>query len=188
MRKYFLYSLILGFIYALSSCEKCASTILCPYQNPQYFSTLNGDTAIIGFPNVFTPNGDGVNDIFELPSYGVNSLQFTIYDPSGRQIYQSNNTYPSWDGTINGKPADVGIYAVRVSGISQSGTRINLDGTVSILGGKFFGSNIPNTDGNFYLELKNCQFPTQFYLSYGGFDSNIPSGEYLNVIQVHNCH
>jgi len=52
-------------------------------------------------PNVFTPNGDGVNDIF-MPDFGLK-----IYDRNGITLYDGTS---GWDGTFNRKPVDPDTY------------------------------------------------------------------------------
>ncbi|GLR17643.1 T9SS type B sorting domain-containing protein [Portibacter lacus] len=69
-------------------------------------------------PNIFSPNDDGVNDIFNLAgnAFSVSSiLQFNIYDRWGNQVYSGSNLSPQdlnagWDGTINGELLDPGVY------------------------------------------------------------------------------
>lgn len=71
----------------------------------------------IGFPNVFTPNSDGINDLF-LPYQieQVSSLEIEIYSRWGNLIYRSDNMEQflseGWDGTIqeNGQDASEGVY------------------------------------------------------------------------------
>ncbi|HTO14181.1 MAG TPA: gliding motility-associated C-terminal domain-containing protein [Edaphocola sp.] len=69
----------------------------------------------ISFPNAFTPNGDGRNDFFK-PEINYPKLvtleQFVIYNRWGNSVYDTRggSANTGWDGTINGKPADVGIY------------------------------------------------------------------------------
>ena len=69
-------------------------------------------------PNVFTPNGDGVNDYFVVSAKSLKSFRITIFDRSGRRIYQYEHhegrlEWQGWDGTIDGKGknfAEPGIY------------------------------------------------------------------------------
>ena len=64
-------------------------------------------------PNVFTPNGDGVNDIFHpLPYRYVDHINIKIYDRWGDLVYQTTNPDINWDGTDmrTGKPVPDGIY------------------------------------------------------------------------------
>ncbi|HEY0667501.1 MAG TPA: PKD-like domain-containing protein [Sphingobacteriaceae bacterium] len=65
----------------------------------------------IVIPNTFTPNGDGINDVWnisELTTYPGNTV--TIYNRYGVKIYSSEGYIQSWDGTYNGEPAPVGTY------------------------------------------------------------------------------
>lgn len=62
-------------------------------------------------PNVFTPNGDGINDKWEisyLDSYPGATVQ--IYNRYGQEVFQSVGYTKAWDGTMNGKPLPAGTY------------------------------------------------------------------------------
>ena len=74
----------------------------------------------IQFPNVFTPNGDGLNDIFRpLPTEVMEVLiieDFKVYNRWGQVVYDgTNNGFEGWDGTHKGKlaPSDVYVYRVK---------------------------------------------------------------------------
>ena len=50
-------------------------------------------------PNVFTPNGDGSNDIFKpVKSKGIAEMQTYIYNRWGGQVFETNNPNIEWDG------------------------------------------------------------------------------------------
>lgn len=64
-------------------------------------------------PNVFTPNGDGLNDVFfEIFSKNANftSFEMTIYDRWGKLIFETTDVQSHWDGTIDGNPVPIGVY------------------------------------------------------------------------------
>ena len=67
---------------------------------------------ILILPNVFTPNGDGVNDfLVPIDVRSVKSIKFQIYDRWGSPIYSSTDIRKLWDGNMrNGKPATEGVY------------------------------------------------------------------------------
>ena len=68
--------------------------------------------------NVFTPNGDGQNDLFEIPGYYKlgGPCQFVVNDRWGNIIYQSLNYANDWDGTgIGGITAVPGLYYYTIS-------------------------------------------------------------------------
>ena len=86
-------------------------------------------------PNVFSPNGDGANDIFYLQGFGLGQIErFEIYNRWGGVVYRApiggliNEATYGWNGTINGKQADLGVY-VWVARISY------LDGTSEVYSG-----------------------------------------------------
>src|SRR5262249_70986 len=55
--------------------------------------------------NIFTPNGDGKNDVFEIKAKNLNSLAVTIFDQSGKLVYQWNGLDGMWDGNLaDGRP------------------------------------------------------------------------------------
>ncbi|HYG15307.1 MAG TPA: gliding motility-associated C-terminal domain-containing protein [Bacteroidia bacterium] len=61
-------------------------------------------------PNSFTPNGDGLNDIFT--PYLVNALNYTltIYNRWGQQVFTTNGQPAGWDGTFKNETAPAGVY------------------------------------------------------------------------------
>lgn len=66
-----------------------------------------------GLPNVFTPNGDNVNDRFELVTTQILDECFTvqIFDRWGNRVYESGSGAFAWNGKRdNGEPADEGVY------------------------------------------------------------------------------
>lgn len=62
-------------------------------------------------PNVFTPNGDGNNDVFMITNEGMEKLHCRIYDRWGVLVYEWDSPTGSWNGqTLNGKQATDGVY------------------------------------------------------------------------------
>ncbi len=73
----------------------------------------------IDFPNVFTPNGDNLNDVFlPVPGASLVALEyddFKIYNRWGQVVYDGRkNNFQGWDGTHNGQPAPSDVYVFRV--------------------------------------------------------------------------
>jgi gliding motility-associated-like protein len=63
------------------------------------------------FPNVFTPNYDGLNDRFRPVSLRViGSFQILIFNRWGQKLFESNDPYTGWDGTYNGNICPDGVY------------------------------------------------------------------------------
>jgi len=61
-------------------------------------------------PNVFTPNNDGYNDVFNIDYQNIWEFEVKIYDRWGAKVFQSSNLDKPWDGKINGREAAEGVY------------------------------------------------------------------------------
>lgn len=90
-------------------------------------------------PSGFTPNGDGLNDVFYPLVRGVRIInRFMIYNRFGQLVYERRNFPPNdksygWDGKISGKPQPVGSYVYYVEAECDLGQNLSAKGTVSIL-------------------------------------------------------
>lgn len=76
-------------------------------------STLSddSDTTRIILPNVFSPNGDGENDEFYFPSYGLEDLNWQVYNRWGTLVFETNQINQTWDGrTTADKECSEGTY------------------------------------------------------------------------------
>ncbi len=100
-------------------------------------STLTFFTeACVGFyiPNVFTPNGDGINDIWNIQVIGFSRYILVVYDRWGKEIFNNGGDITKrWDGTINGQPAPEGVYSYFFEGIRLDGEKMTRAGTVTLL-------------------------------------------------------
>ena len=62
-------------------------------------------------PNAFSPNGDKVNDTWELLNLNLyTNCSVDIFDRNGQVVFHSIGYQKPWDGTMNGRPAPVGVY------------------------------------------------------------------------------
>lgn len=66
-------------------------------------------------PNVFTPNGDGLNDYFRLFTTPCNFVSVSIYNRWGMQIFSSSNPNFRWDGYFNSRAVPEGVYIVLIT-------------------------------------------------------------------------
>ncbi len=85
------------------------------------------------FPNAFTPNDDGVNDIFKaLHVFAFQSYKLVIYNRLGGKIFETNDFIKGWDGKFNWKNADAGTY-VWYCNFKKAGKNGNLKGSVILI-------------------------------------------------------
>jgi gliding motility-associated-like protein len=75
-------------------------------------------------PNAFSPNGDGLNDLFKAV-YNMTPVEFElrIYNRWGQLLFATNDPLDGWDGVYKNKPCELGSYAwvctYRTEGPSQ---------------------------------------------------------------------
>ena len=74
-------------------------------------------------PNIFSPNGDGINDKF------VPGQQIQVFDRNGLKLYEGKN---GWDGTYNGVRVDNDTYYFRITYKNDSGVEKLLKGYVTL--------------------------------------------------------
>ena len=85
-------------------------------------------------PSGFTPNGDGLNDIFR--PVGIqyqNLVDFRVYNRLGQQVFYSNSYKNGWDGTFNGSPQDMGVYNYVIILANPDGTNKIYKGDVTLI-------------------------------------------------------
>jgi gliding motility-associated-like protein len=63
-------------------------------------------------PSAFTPNGDGINDVFQLPpSYrSVKVESFCVFNRYGQMVFSTRDVGKGWDGCIHSRPQSTGTY------------------------------------------------------------------------------
>ncbi len=97
------------------------------------------DEVVVIVPNIFSPNGDGNNDIFYVSTVGVKTVSGTIFNRWGKKVYEWNGT-PSttlgWPGTINGAKAEDGTYYYVIKAEGFDGKEYNEKGYLQLVGNK----------------------------------------------------
>jgi gliding motility-associated-like protein len=70
----------------------------------------------IYIPNAFTPDGDGVNDVFKVAYEGISNFDFriSIFDRWGEEVFSSSGIAIGWDGKKNGKDCPGGVYVYKI--------------------------------------------------------------------------
>jgi large repetitive protein len=106
-----------------AGCEGKDTIFIKVYEGPTYY-----------VPNSFTPNGDGLNDIFRATPAGMaNTTYFRIFNRFGQVMFETNQWLKGWDGTFNGKPQASGTYVWIVSGTDRDNKKVEMKGTVNII-------------------------------------------------------
>ncbi|PJJ79008.1 T9SS type B sorting domain-containing protein [Mucilaginibacter auburnensis] len=127
-----------------------ATTAVLTSRRGQYPITLSGGTAAnytfkyvsglltvtsvpfgpVTIPNTFTPNGDGINDIWDITNLdSYNNITVTVFNRNGTTVYFSNGYAVSWDGSYKGSTVPVGTYYYIITGVKTK----PLAGYVSVI-------------------------------------------------------
>jgi gliding motility-associated-like protein len=100
-------------------------------------SVIVEEDCYLAIPNVFTPNGDGLNDYFfprELLSRGLSSFKMDVFNRWGQEVFSTTSTEGrGWDGTFNGVPQGQGVFVYRIDATFKDGQMEHHQGNVTLL-------------------------------------------------------
>lgn len=88
-------------------------------------------------PNAFSPNGDGINDIYKAKSGYQSLVEFHgyIFNRWGQKLFEWRDPADGWDGTYKGKPVKDGVYFCLVKAKGADGKEYNIKRDVNLLRG-----------------------------------------------------
>jgi gliding motility-associated-like protein len=112
------------------SSHHVASELICQ-PTPAAFCDL---VAPYSIPDAFSPNGDGINDVFEIKGKVPSPFELTIFNSWGTVIFQTTDQQQPWNGTIQGTPLPAGTYFYNlIVGTSSLGSRHTRQGAVLVI-------------------------------------------------------
>ncbi len=100
-----------------------------------YTDTVNVNVIqLIDPPNTFSPNGDGINDTWEVPGIAdYPGSEVIIYDRWGQKVFKSNGYREPWDGSHNGKQVSEGTFYYYIKLNQLAGRSDPYTGYISII-------------------------------------------------------
>ena len=106
------------------------------YEMDQPF-TINISESRLDVPNAFTPNGDGVNDVFKVKDgyESIVSFRAQVFNRWGRKLYEWNDPAEGWDGKSGGSDVPDGAYYLVLKARGADGRDYNLKKVINILRG-----------------------------------------------------
>lgn len=98
----------------------------------------------IEFPNAFSPNGDGINDIYKAKDGYRSIIEFhaSIYNRWGQRIYQWDDPAGGWDGKFHGTDVKQGVYFLKADVKKSDGNWLHIRKDVNLLRGYIEGGEI----------------------------------------------
>ena len=99
--------------------------------------TIQISESKLEMPNAFSPNGDGINDIYRAKNNYQSIVEFDayIFNRWGQNIYEWHDPAGGWDGKFNGKDVKQGVYFVLVKAKGADGRKYNIKKDVNLLRG-----------------------------------------------------
>lgn len=109
------------------SCTYCLNPTIQPMESASYVlhttddnGCYNSDTVFVRLdgvlyvPNAFTPDDDGLNDLFDVKGLDIESYRLFIFNRWGELIFESNDLNYKWDGTYKNKLVQIDTYVWKV--------------------------------------------------------------------------
>lgn len=127
------------------SCTDCLNPVFSPAQTTDYLLTIVDSLGCestyrtrvyvdppVYIPNAFSPNFDGQNDLFEIYADKLQVDEFIVANRWGQIVHRSS--VAKWDGRIDGKLGDPGVYVFYLKGVqSESGRDFETNGSITLI-------------------------------------------------------
>ncbi len=84
-------------------------------------------------PTAFSPDGDGLNELFSVEGTGIVKFHLRIYDRWGRVVFETEDPAQGWDGSIDGKKPVPGVYPYLFRYLGPSGQTADRYGSVTLV-------------------------------------------------------
>ena len=131
------------------ACATCTNTVVQPTVTTKYMVTASNspyckrrDSVLVKvdfvcgdffIPNVFSPNGDGLNDNVNIHGFCIATFNLRIFNRWGELVFQTTDKTLGWDGSFRGKPMDTGVFVYSVDGITIENKPFSQKGNITLL-------------------------------------------------------
>ncbi len=106
-----------------AGCIGYDSVFIKVYEGPKYY-----------VPTAFSPNGDGLNDVFRvIPSGIATTVYFRVFNRYGQLVFETNQFLKGWDGTFNGAASPQGTYVWILKGVDRNNKPVEMKGSVILV-------------------------------------------------------
>jgi gliding motility-associated-like protein len=140
---------------ATLSCTNCPQPVSTTKFNTKYFVSVTDSNsctakseiqiivlckgATVFVPNTFSPNGDGINDVFYIRGSGLDRVKsLRVFNRWGEVVFEqrdfpSNNQLYGWNGKYKGNTAQAGVYVYQVEVYCENGEVIHFEGNIALI-------------------------------------------------------
>lgn len=134
------------------SCVDCPNPMVSPFTETTYtlylkdspdgrkfctaeasFTVEVGPHGEVLVPNMFSPNGDGINDVFYVYGNNVRDIRLTVFNRWGEKVFDADSMYKGWDGTYRNVAQSPGVYTYVVEFTFLDNQKLQKQGTVTLV-------------------------------------------------------
>jgi len=88
---------------------------------------------VIYLPNIFSPNGDNINDVLYVRGQSIVSMMLIIYDRWGEKVFESTTPENGWDGRFRGTLLEAAVFAYSLKAEFADGSKVKKKGTITLV-------------------------------------------------------
>jgi len=88
---------------------------------------------LVDVPSGFSPNGDGYNDVVRVLGYGIETLDFKIFNRWGELVFQTTDRWEGWDGSYKGEGQEMDTFAYTLDVTFFDGSSTFKKGNITLL-------------------------------------------------------
>jgi len=110
----------------VTECRGSGSSFICVVND------FCGDP-LIYVPNTFTPNGDGLNDVFYVRGFNIDEVEMVVYNRWGEQMFSTRDVTKGWDGRFEGNMVTPDVYGYYLRVRCVTGGTYEAKGNVTII-------------------------------------------------------
>lgn len=136
-----------GTSYLWNTSATTAQILMKPLETTTYCATVTSDKgckrdvcieiqvraeSTLYIPNVFTPNGDGINDEFHIVGYNLGEFDLKVFNRWGQLLFGTNDPLTGWDGSFRGKTV-AGVYVYILKAKGNDGSEYHKTGHVTLI-------------------------------------------------------
>lgn len=121
-----------GLLSSIGSPDKNMVANSLDFSNEVYALSIQ-DKLEVFVPQIFSPNGDGLNDFLYPYGNRFESLTFTIYNRWGEKVFETTRTTDGWDGKFRGIDAQPGVYVYYLEAEIKEKGKVTQKGDITLV-------------------------------------------------------
>ena len=119
------------YIVTVTDAEGCANNLTIDVDNADEICVIIEPHVYL--PNIFSPDGNGENDILYVRGAGIIDVTWMIYNRWGEEVYRGATLSEGWDGNYLGQPENTGVFVYYLEALMITGETLTMKGDITLL-------------------------------------------------------